>query len=150
MEKTRDLSCGLKPLFHYSYPEELVALKPRPHFKALFVDLKKNNPTLLHDKKELFSHFQKGDILAFNQTCVLPRKLVSLEGLDVLFIAPVAKRKWSVLYPAKKTSTLHFSLGSKTLKAQLIKRALPQVLELDDEVTEEDFKPGARWPFLLT
>ena len=92
----------------YSYPEHLVALKPRFEFKAYFTDLKTKEDKIFHKKESLFEMFHQGDILAYNESYVLPRKMISLEGVEVVFVKEIQENLWHVLYPSKKKKVLHF------------------------------------------
>ncbi len=123
----------------YLYPKELIAVKPSTCFKALFIDCKSSESKIITNKKTVFEVFDPGDVLVFNQSYVLPRRLKSLENIDVVFVKELGEKLWQVLYPVKKTKVLHFQTH-KLIRAELLEKGLPQTIKLTDKITDFDFE----------
>lgn len=119
----------------YYFPEDLVALKPL-HPPRVWLNRFENSAQNFKPRSEeiafeqVFDLFEPGDVLLVNDTRVEKRRVVSAEGLEVLFIGQVAPREWEVLCPAKALAVgdqIHLPGGQR---AQLLSKGLPQRLRI--------------------
>lgn len=115
---------------HYDYPSDLVALEPQRPSRVMRVKGQSPSETTL---TQLLNEVQPGDVWVVNNTRVMPRRLWSGEGYEILFLNPTVDdggslKKWQVLFPASKVK-----LGGELelpggVKAHLEQKGLPQVL----------------------
>lgn len=121
----------------YYYPEDLVAQKPEPSSRVMWVD---NND----DFKEVSldwvkSALQPGDTLILNDSGVIPRRVFSQDGLEILFVREEEPLVWQVLFPAR-----NYKEGTEIqlpgdLTARLFAKGLPQKLKVDAPLDDEYF-----------
>ncbi len=124
----------------FSYPDSLVALERATQSRVMLVagEAPYELKTGVTDLIELC---QPGDLLVLNDTRVLPRRLFTEEGLEVLFLRPCSTSKdetisdWQVLCPATrwKSGTLQTLPGG--LKLELLARGKPQTVRVLREST---------------
>ncbi|MCB0365910.1 MAG: tRNA preQ1(34) S-adenosylmethionine ribosyltransferase-isomerase QueA [Bdellovibrionales bacterium] len=121
----------------YSYPEELVAQKPVTDSRVLWVD----NNDKWHEAslEEVKNALRPGDILILNDSGVIPCRVFTDEGLEILFIRQEEPLVWQVLFPAR-----NYKLGAEialpgNLQAKLIAKGLPQKLQVSEPLKDEYF-----------
>jgi len=122
----------------FDYPEHLVATAPRDDFRAMLV--RGQQDPVEATKQDIIELFQSGDVLLVNDTKVCRRRLMSREGLEVLFIEadPENPKSWQVLFPARRLkvgATLEFQ-GDVT--ATLVAKGRPQTIEVS-RILEESY-----------
>jgi len=127
----------------FFYPEELVATSPQRPSRVMWVDPSGCPSEMVF--KELFAHFQKGDVLVVNNTEVLKRRIFS-EDLEILFLKQLDNLNWEVLFPSRKYrlgAVVNLPLG---IKMTLTEKGRPQRVRLSEPVTEDYFQKVAELP----
>jgi len=124
--------------FNFKYPEELIGIKPQDPMRVLLNDGQKNTEI---NKQKLIELFKPGDVLVVNDTKVIPKRVFSEDGLEVLFLdlASDSTDIWSALFPAKKLkegAEIKFAEG---LIATLVEKGFPIKIKLNKKITEEYF-----------
>jgi S-adenosylmethionine:tRNA ribosyltransferase-isomerase len=131
----------------YDYPEHLIALKPSRPTRVMWVD-ELGSPSEI-TIPELIQKIPKGDVIVVNDTKVLKRRVFAGD-IEILFLdrfeSSTEKNLWKVLFPSKK-----FSIGDSVIlpngaKMTLIEKGLPQIVSVDQELTENDFDQMAELP----
>lgn len=131
--------------FDYNYPERLVATEPKPQFRAMWVPADGQGPREI-SPTEISTLFRPGDVLVINDTKVLRRRVMALNGLEILFLHSEPCRNnsyeaetWAVLFPAREVRDQEkFDLpGGVT--ARLVARGLPQKIEVSHALDENYF-----------
>lgn len=133
----------------YSYPEELIATEPSRPTRVMWVDLSKELNPLEKNIQQMLNEIPKGDVLVINDTQVLKRRVFAKtenEELEILFLNSLADNHWQVLFPSKK-----YAVGSQIdlpggFTMTLVQKGRPQVVQLNQEITEEDFNRIAELP----
>jgi S-adenosylmethionine:tRNA ribosyltransferase-isomerase len=97
-------------LFDFELPEELIAqtpLKERTASRLMVVDRKRQ--TVLHRQfTDLKTFLKEGDVLVFNDTRVIPARLIGIKEqtgakIEVLLLKELGENRWEVLCkPAKR------------------------------------------------
>jgi len=108
----------------YTFPKELIALKPERPSRVLL-----NNPGVSPQEismTQLLSLFQPGDLLVINETKVIPSRLKSTSGEEFLFIRALSDFDWEVLFPAKAFRVGQSFDFPEGLKVELSEKGLPQ------------------------
>ncbi|MCM2280573.1 MAG: tRNA preQ1(34) S-adenosylmethionine ribosyltransferase-isomerase QueA [Bdellovibrionaceae bacterium] len=114
----------------FTYPERLVATERAARSRVLLVDGGEPREITLED---LLSLFQPGDLLVINDTRVLPRRVFSGSGLEVLFLKSQASsdgdpETWEVLCPASRWKNGEKQLLPDGVTLELVARGKPQVV----------------------
>lgn len=121
----------------FFYPPELVATEPvRPSRVLLSEPGKAPEESSL---QKLLEQIPAGDALVINDTKVLPVRVWSLNGDEVLFVKRLTDREWEVLFLArdyKLNDRIDFPGG---FSARLVAKGLPQKLEFESELTQTFF-----------
>lgn len=129
--------------FKYEYPEALIAIKPDANFRIMSASRLGESPIEI-SKSDLFAKFSPGDVLAINETRVVPRRVTSLNGLEILFLNSMTESLvWEVLFPARSVRDSDEILLPGGVSARLLERGLPQKLKLSALLTEEYFQEHA-------
>ena len=129
--------------FYYDLPEELIAqdpLKDRSSSRLLVVDRKTGGY-----RDDVFSnicnYLKDGDVLAVNETKVLPARLFGIKEetgarIEVLLLKRVGERRWEVLVrPGRKArSGVRLVFGNGELKGEI-----KEVLETGNRIIEFSF-----------
>jgi S-adenosylmethionine:tRNA ribosyltransferase-isomerase len=126
---------------NYEYPEDLVAVAPQDPSRILW-SAPNSKPVELN-KEQLLAKVGANDVVVINDTKVLKRKVMSADGLEVLFVEDHGGVKWSVLFPAKK-----YKIGDQIempggVSISLIKKGIPQQIKTSEPLTEEYFEQFA-------
>lgn len=126
--------------FDYHYPESLVAVEPR-HPPRVWLNSAENGQKKSRELgfKEVFELFRAGDVLLVNDTLVEKRRVVTPDGLEILFIDSVEPFEWQVLFQAKA-----FSLGDRLnlpggYQAEIVAKGLPQKLKILSQLPADYF-----------
>jgi S-adenosylmethionine:tRNA ribosyltransferase-isomerase len=126
----------LKSDLSYQYPEHLVATERKPVSRVMMVQGGyPSEVTLSH----ILTEIAPDDLLVINETRVLPARIFSQEGLEVLFIKNEGELCWQVLTPSRrwpKDRRLQLPGG---VSATLVEGGLPQYVELSEPITPEYF-----------
>ncbi len=122
----------------FHFPESLIATEHQKKSRVLWVA---NSAEPRELQLSQVDHlFQTGDLLVVNNTKVIPCRIYSLEGLEILFVKPEAEGIWQVLFMARD-----WPIGSKIAlpgdrRALLIEKGLPQRIQVfGEELTNEYF-----------
>lgn len=137
----------------FNYPPDLIATASKKNFRILFSANNESEDFKEISKLQLLNKFSKGDVLVINNTKVEKRRLFSEEPLvlEVLFVKKITGPKlinetWEVLFPSKKMQIgdiLNLPLG---VKLKLVKKSMPQVVELSQTLTVEYFQKYGQMP----
>lgn len=91
------------------------------------------------DLSALLAQFQPGDLLVLNESKVIPARIFSKSGDEILFLKSLGDDSWEVLYPARD----HF-VGQELelpggVRATLTRKGLPQELKLSESLKDYYF-----------
>ena len=128
---------------YFDYPEMLVATERKPQSRVMLVE--KEEPSEI-TMSQLLTMIGPDDILVINETKVIPARVFSEDGLEILFIENIKDNQWQVLCPARKWPKGKDLIlpGGVTLK--LIQTGLPQIVEASDQLTEAYFFENGDMP----
>lgn len=121
----------------FSYPPELVATEPLRPSRVLFSEVSSAPQEI--SISALLEKVSPGDVLVINDSKVLPVRVWSLKGDEVLFVRRQNDFEWEVLFLArdyKLNDVLEFPGG---WSAQLIAKGLPQKLKFNREISQPFF-----------
>ena len=121
----------------YSYPAELIALKPSTPSRVM---LSQNGELSEINKAQTLKLMAPGDLLVVNNTKVIPARVFSRNEIEVLFIRSHGTNIWEVLFPARE-----FKIGDSIqmpggLDIELIEKGLPQKVKLNREIDHSYFE----------
>ena len=122
----------------FIYPRELVGTEPSVEFRAVFSGPAQGPIEL--DREGLFDLFHRGDVLVFNDTKVVKRRVFSTEGLEVLFIHPISEREWEVLFPVRQWNKNKILKLPGGRKLKLLEGGRPQKVILNKPIGEGYFQ----------
>ena len=127
--------------FSFIYPEELVAQKPVSDSRVMWTSFGSAgvNPPEEISLAHLKDRLQPGDTLVLNDSGVIPRRVFSAEGLEILFVKEEEPGLWQVLFPARQLKVGASLSLPGDLKAQLVAKGLPQKLRLERAVENDYF-----------
>ncbi|MGE3683305.1 MAG: S-adenosylmethionine:tRNA ribosyltransferase-isomerase [Bdellovibrionales bacterium] len=112
----------------YSYPPDLVATEPaRPTRVGFF---RSGQAAEELDLGALIARFRPGDLLVINNSRVIPARVFSLAGDEILFLRALSPLHWEVLFPARRYK-LHDPIElPDDVQAHVQQKGLPQQLIL--------------------
>ena len=125
--------------FDFTYPEELVATHPAPQPRIAYFNRAQNALKEI-TKNELFDLFSPGDAIVINDTQVLPRRITSSSGLEILFLDEIEPSVWTVLFPAKQIKDNESIALPGGVSAQLVARGLPQIIRVSEKISADYFE----------
>lgn len=138
----------------YSYPDQLVALKPRRPSRVMWVDcaqgsnkqsqngIDQSQPKPKEIKwQDFLNQFTPNDLIVMNDTKVLPSLIVTPDQTEVHMIQKLNDEgtKWEVLFPARDYKINDKFALTKDHEVTLVRKGLPQVIEFKTPWTEKDF-----------
>ncbi len=121
----------------FSYPADLLAMSPRSPSRVLWSAAGKSPHEV--SWQQLLSSFSAEDLLVLNNTRVVPARVFSEEGLDLVFLSDCGEGKWLVLTSLKrwpKGQPLHLPGG---VTAHVVDGGRPQTVQLSEPLTAEYF-----------
>lgn len=121
----------------YSYPPELIALKPSTESRVM---LSKNGQVSEISKAQTLELMVPGDLLVINNTKVIPARVFAKNELEILFIRAKEPNIWEVLFPARETKIGDAIDLPGDLKIELIQKGLPQKVKLSREIDATYFE----------
>lgn len=89
----------LKSDLDFDYPEELVATERKAHSRVMWVEKGEAQELSL---EQVLDQVREGDLFVVNETRVIPARIFSEEGLEILFVRSLDDRHWEVLCPVRK------------------------------------------------
>ncbi len=121
----------------YPLPKERIALRPEEPCRIL-THTSADGP-IEASWEELYSEFQKGDVLVINKTKVIPAR-VPLETGDILFLKALDSVTWQVMTGAKK-----MNLGGQRplpggLHFELLEKGRPQIIKTSEVLDSQYFE----------
>lgn len=127
----------------FEYPDDLIATRPVRPSRVLWVSEKGNFCEI--SLSDLIEGIPPGDVVVLNNTKVLKRRIFAGD-LEILFLGAKSDLTWEVLFPSKK-----FKIGDKIelplgRKMKLVQKGRPQVVEVDQVLTESYFEQVAELP----
>ncbi|MCB0379563.1 MAG: S-adenosylmethionine:tRNA ribosyltransferase-isomerase [Bdellovibrionales bacterium] len=133
----------LKSELFFQYPEHLIATEKKPISRVMWVQ--SGDPVEVTPAYVL-TQIGPDDLLVINETKVIPARIHSAEGMEILFIKNLGERQWEVLCPASrwpKDKTLALPGG---VEARLVQKGLPQVIELNQDIELNYFDENGELP----
>lgn len=127
----------------FTYPPELVALEPSRPSRVAFIH--GQDSPIETSLPGLLEKFEAGDVLVINQSKVIPARVFSSEGVEVLFLRMRSTQTWEVLFPAKDFipgNTLSLPEG---ITLTLLEKGLPQVVAVSRELTRDYFEANGEY-----
>ncbi len=139
------MSLALEDL-DFSYPERLVATEPVRDTRLMHVPAQCSEPREI-DHTQLLEMFHPGDLWVINNTQVLRRRLLTNEGLEILFLRPLdaVASEWEVLCPASRWKAGHRQ-SAGGVEFSLLERGRPQRLSASQSLSEDFFMKHAELP----
>lgn len=128
----------------FHFPEELIATHPVRPSRVMWVDAT-GEPSEI-SISELVQRIPPNDVLVLNDTRVLPRRVFSLEGFEVLFIREVADAEWEVLFPASRLKGENHLQLPEGVTAELVHRGLPQRVRVSHNLDDRYFERCGELP----
>lgn len=122
----------------YSFPTDLIALEPSRPTRVAWTE--PGHEPIELDLDRLLSRFAPQDLFVINESKVIPARVFSGEGVEVLFLRPRSPLEWEVLFPAREFKigqSLQFPEG---VEGTLTVKNLPQVLTLSREISPSYFE----------
>ena len=121
--------------FDYTYPNELIGLEPSRPTRVAFCEGQK--PAVEMTIETLLSQFRAGDLLVINDSKVIPARIFTATGEEILFLSSREGKTWDVLFAAREFkvgAVLHLPGG---IEAVLEQKGLPQKLTAGVALTAE-------------
>ena len=122
----------------FSYPEDLIALEPSRPTRVAF-KAPQQAPIEL-DMVGLIEKFGEDDILVINDTRVIPARVFTDDGLEILFLSSADAQTWEVLFPARGLKAGESLTLPGGVQATLQSKGLPQVLKTSAPLTSDYFQ----------
>ncbi len=120
----------------FEYPEHLVATEKKPVSRVMMVQ--KGDPRELSIPSVL-SQIPPGDLLVVNDTKVIPARVSSQDGLEILFIKALGENTWQVLCPARKWPVGQQQSLPGGVKVTMLEKGRPQKVETDRALDSQYF-----------
>ena len=120
----------------FNYPNDLTAIQKRKAPRVMFVKGKTPEEINLAD---LILKMKPPDLLIINNTKVIPARIHSLEGLEILFIEKLNHRRWKVLCPAKKWPKNQVLKIPGIFQIRLVQKKRTQIIEVNEDLDEKYF-----------
>lgn len=124
----------------FEYPEHLIATKPQRPSRVMLVESSAEPQEF--SLAQSLKLFKSGDVLVINNTKVLKRRLF-VDDLEILFLKALPGRQWEVLFPSRKFAIGHQFQLPQNVSMHLVQKGRPQIVELDQEVSESYFQTHA-------
>lgn len=121
----------------YTFPPELVALEPSRPSRVAFVNGAEDPVELSMDA--LLEKFSAGDVLVVNESKVIPARVFSLDGVEILFLRMRSTQTWEVLFPAKDFIPGNVLSLPEGIQLTLLEKGLPQIVAVSRELTHGYF-----------
>lgn len=121
---------------NFQYPPELVATEPRRPSRVLLSEPSKAPQEITLG--QLLERFSSNDALVINDTKVLPMRVWSKKGDEVLFLEG-ADLTWTVLFPAREHNIGDVLEFDGDVSAELLEKGLPQKVKLNTPLTQDFF-----------
>lgn len=124
---------------NFTYPEALVATERAASSRVLFVRGEDAPVEIEGGVAGLLKHVRAGDLLVVNDTRVLPRRLFSNSGLEILFIDRDENGDWDVLCPASRWKAGEKQILPEGIELELVARGKPQKVRSSRALDERYF-----------
>ncbi len=123
--------------FDYTYPNELIGLEPSRPSRVAFCQGQK--PPVELTIETLLTQFEAGDVLVINDSKVIPARVFTATGEEILFLSSVDTKTWDVLFAARdfKVGAVLYLPGG--IEATLEQKGLPQKLKSASALAPEYF-----------
>jgi len=122
----------------YDFPDSLIAMERARHSRAVLV---KNGDPVEMSPKAILGHIQPEDTLVINTSKVIPARVFSDQGFEILFLSSEDDQKlWKVLCPARqwpKGESLALPGG---VEVELVSGGIPQTIQASKPLGLEYFK----------
>lgn len=121
----------------FTYPENLVAVEPSRPTRVAW-----SEPGLMPVEltiADLLEKFAPGDLLVVNESRVIPARLFTEDGSEILFLKEIEARRWEVLFPSREYKIGDSFTLPDGVRAILAQKGLPQHLVVDQDLTHDYF-----------
>lgn len=119
----------------FPYPEELVATSPRPQSRVLWSEPER--PPLEVSWQQLLGSLAAEDLLVLNNTKVIPSRVFTPSGLDIVFLSEKAPLLWEVLTTLRKWPSQGPVELPGGVTAELVQGGRPQTVRVSEPLTAE-------------
>ena len=123
----------LKSDLYFSYPEELIATERKPVSRVMLVQ---NGEPQEVTTSYILTQIEPGDLLVINETKVIPARVFSQSGLEILFIESLSENEWTVLCPASKWKEGEIQTLPGGIELELVERGRPQKVRANKKMDE--------------
>lgn len=134
-----------KSELRYDYPQELVALAPQRPSRVMQVT--SQGPIELR-VSDLIDQSATGDVWVINNTRVMPRRIWTLSGVEVLFLQAMDTEllMWQVLFPASRLDLGDQLLLPNGVTMILQQKGLPQLVQVNQPLSSHYFEKYGELP----
>ena len=133
----------LKKDLSFSYPEELVATETKNHSRVMWVQ--EGHPTEV-SVSHVMNQIEPEDLLVINETRVIPARIFSEEGIEVLFINAESEFDWKVLCPVRKWPKGKKLKLPNGVQLELIEKGLPARVRTSTAINTEYLNQHGEMP----
>jgi S-adenosylmethionine:tRNA ribosyltransferase-isomerase len=127
----------------FDYPSHLVATERKPNSRVMLVE---NGQPQEVTPAYILTQIEPNDILIINETKVIPARIYSESGLEILFIENIENHLWKVLCPAKKWPKGKKQILPGGIELELVERGLPQTVQVNQTLPEDYFTQHGEMP----
>lgn len=109
----------------FKFPPHLVATEKKPISRVMYVV---GDEPVEVTPSYILTQIEPNDVLVINDTKVIKARVISADGMEVLFIENIEENLWKVLCPAKKWplgKVLQFPGG---LEVEMVEKGMPQTV----------------------
>ena len=128
---------------NFSFPEELIATERKPVSRVMLVQ---NGEQQEVTTNYILTQIQPGDLLVVNETKVIPARVFSQSGLEILFIENTSENLWKVLCPAKKWKAGTQQVLPGGVELELVEKGRPQIVKTNRPIDETYFHEFGEMP----
>jgi S-adenosylmethionine:tRNA ribosyltransferase-isomerase len=121
----------------FAYPESLVAVEPSRPTRVAWSEPGAKPVELTIP--QLLEKFTPGDLLVVNESRVIPARLFTDDGHEILFLKEIEPRRWEVLFPARDHKIGDSFALPDGVRAILAQKGLPQHLVVDGDLAHAYF-----------
>ena len=129
---------------HFEYPAELVATERKKNSRVMWVDQGERPREI--SPQAVLNEMRPEDTLVVNTTKVIPARVFSASGLEILFIEELSANQWRVLCPARKWPKREALVLPGDIRLELVERGLPQVVQASAKIDSDYFENYGDWP----
>ncbi len=133
----------LKSDLDFEYPEHLVATERKPVSRVMLVQ---NGQPQEVSVTSILSQIPPGDLLVVNETKVIPARVRSESGLEILFIQALDAENWQVLCPTRRWPKGEMQKLPDGVELKLVENGRPQVVQTNKPLESSYFQKHGEMP----